>query len=294
MRINDNHKIQQRIRKAFSRAAVAYDTYSGLQEEVARELIEKVMDPLSGRQSIASVLDIGCGTGHLTFHLSDYFPNASITGLDIAAPMLRRAAAKDSSRNIHLIAADCTSLPYKKMCFDMVTSSLAYQWVPDPGAAFKETFRVLNSGGIFALATLGPQTLHELRRCYEAVKGNNGNGGLPPLLNYSSTDTLLSTMEETGYRIHRWERSVKTRRYKGLLDLLKTIKTIGAGNPYPEGDKSLARGSTLKDLGLLYEGKFIIDVDGGVGWSADAPILPRRNGGIPATYEIISIIALKH
>lgn len=40
------------------------------------------------------ILEVGCGTGRNLAHLSRLFPRARITGLDLCAPMLRRAVGK--------------------------------------------------------------------------------------------------------------------------------------------------------------------------------------------------------
>ncbi len=41
-----------------------------------------------------NALEVGCGTGHILYQLGSHYPRASMTGLDISASMLNKAAKK--------------------------------------------------------------------------------------------------------------------------------------------------------------------------------------------------------
>jgi malonyl-CoA O-methyltransferase len=51
----------------------------------------------------------------------------------------------------------------------MLFANLLLPWIDDPETVFREVARVLRKGGLFAFATLGPDSLLELRRAWLSV-----------------------------------------------------------------------------------------------------------------------------
>jgi SAM-dependent methyltransferase len=90
----------------------------------------------------AKLLDVGCGTGWLAEHFSDY------TGIDGAPEAV--AAAAERSRNV--IAGDVEEpLPFDDATFDGVVLKDLLEHVADPVAVVREVHRVLKPGGrVFA------------------------------------------------------------------------------------------------------------------------------------------------
>ena len=81
--------IDQKIRKAFSDAAVQYDVLTGLHKEIGRELIHKVKE-----RECQRILDVGMGTGWLTNRLTYFFPESNVVGIDFASGMIEMAKQK--------------------------------------------------------------------------------------------------------------------------------------------------------------------------------------------------------
>ncbi len=99
------------------------------------------------------ILDLGCGLGHNTVPLAQAFPDAEITAIDVAAPMLRYGHARAKSMGIHnikFIQANAEAIPAPAGEFDFVmtcmflheTSYVAIYKI------FAEIHRVLRSGGL--------------------------------------------------------------------------------------------------------------------------------------------------
>jgi SAM-dependent methyltransferase len=57
----------------------------------------------------------------------------------------------------------CALLPLAANSLGLVWSNLMLHWLDDPLPAFRELHRVLEVGGLLCFATLGPDTLKELR-----------------------------------------------------------------------------------------------------------------------------------
>lgn len=100
------------------------------------------------------VVDVGCGTGDLTFACLDAGAD-SVVGLDFARPMLERARAKAIRRGVEgacWVLGDATRLPFPDAALDGWCSAFVVRNIPDLDAALAEAFRVLRPGG--RLATL--------------------------------------------------------------------------------------------------------------------------------------------
>lgn len=93
-----------------------------------------------------TLLDIGCGGGHIDFHLKKHF---SVTGVDISTNML--ALAKKLNPEVTYIKGDMRTISIKDK-FDavIIADSIDYmQTKEDLRDAFKTAFQHLNPGGVF-------------------------------------------------------------------------------------------------------------------------------------------------
>jgi malonyl-CoA O-methyltransferase len=154
------------MRQDFARAAASYDEAAVLSRETGRRMVERL-----GWVKIAPkrLADIGCATGDGVRDLQRRFPDALPIAIDYAQPML--GVVRDRvpllqrlrGRPARLINADVRALPLQAHSLGLVWSNLMLHWVDNPLAAFKEVHRVLEIGGLFTFAMLGPDTLKELR-----------------------------------------------------------------------------------------------------------------------------------
>lgn len=90
------------------------------------------------------VLDVGCGSGHLT-HL--FGQQNETVGVDITNNV------QDSFRNFVFHLADATELPFLNHSFDLVVSFDVIEHVTDDLAMLQEAHRVLRPGGRLLLGT---------------------------------------------------------------------------------------------------------------------------------------------
>jgi SAM-dependent methyltransferase len=96
-----------------------------------------------------AALDFGCGVGRLTAALADHF--GSVTGVDIAAPMLDRARSLLGGRpGVEFVQNTRPDLSaFASASFDLAYSSLVLQHLPPDLAAgyLRELVRVVRPGG---------------------------------------------------------------------------------------------------------------------------------------------------
>lgn len=89
----------------------------------------------------ASVLDVGCGPGHLTRRLAAL--GFGVTGIDLDPAMIERATARGG----RYLAADAASLPFEDDAFDLVVSTLSMHHWADAHAGIAEIGRVVRPEG---------------------------------------------------------------------------------------------------------------------------------------------------
>ncbi|MDX8382499.1 MAG: methyltransferase domain-containing protein, partial [Ghiorsea sp.] len=154
------------VRRAFSGATSNYDSHAELQREIGRRLLSHLNFT---KLQPKAILDVGCGTGFFTRLLAEKYSKADIYASDLSESMVKHTKKEHPhrwpwQRKYQHAVNDAVALPFKKGSFDLVTSNLAMQWVPDPEAMIKEMRRVLAPGGLILFSTFGRRTLIELRQ----------------------------------------------------------------------------------------------------------------------------------
>lgn len=98
------------------------------------------------------VLDVGCGTGSLTFTLAGMAGLAEIAAIDYSPVFVEAASRRNSDPRIHISQADACELPFADGSFDRAFALLVLHFVPQAGKAVAEMRRVVRSGGTVAAA----------------------------------------------------------------------------------------------------------------------------------------------
>ena len=211
-----------RIAQRFDAAASNYDAASQLQYDAAARLAQRVTALTF--PSAPRVLEIGCGTGHLSRALAPCIGGSWVIS-DIAPAMIRICAASRLN-NVHsanFLVMDAERPACANGVFDLIVSSLAAQWFSDLPKALAGLSTLLAPGGVIALATLGDSTFAEWRMAHaeSGIRAATPDYPDATALRRAFPATLEVTIEEEILRV----------RHESPLDFVRGLRTIGADIP---------------------------------------------------------------
>jgi malonyl-CoA O-methyltransferase len=150
-------------RRGFDRAR-GFDAACFIHDEARARLLARLdlirLDP-------KVIVDLGCATGRGANALAARYPGAAVVAVDSSAGMLRAAAA-NATRSVTVLGGDAERLPLRAHCTELVLANFVLPWCR-PDRAFGEVARVLAEGGAVLFATLGPDSLKEVRAAFAAV-----------------------------------------------------------------------------------------------------------------------------
>ncbi len=126
---------------SFDVAGSAYGRFMGRYSEPLAVPFTKFAGVSSGDH----VLDVGCGPGALTAHLSSVTHAGHITAVDPSPPFVEAVRQRCPEADVHLAAAEV--LPFPDDVFDVALAELVVHFMSDPVAGLREMARVCRPGG---------------------------------------------------------------------------------------------------------------------------------------------------
>jgi ubiquinone/menaquinone biosynthesis C-methylase UbiE len=142
------------------------------------------------------VLDLACGPGNFTREFARTVgDDGLVVGTDVSRTMLDRGVADLEAaglRNLALIRADATELPFQDGTFDGACCFAALHLFSDPFAALDQMRRVLAPGGRIALMTSVRRqlTLRPLKPLLESASG----------MRIFESDEIVDALAERGFQ----------------------------------------------------------------------------------------------
>jgi malonyl-CoA O-methyltransferase len=117
-------------------------------------------------------VDLGCATASGARALAERYPEARVLAIDSSRGMLAAAraacAATLAGAAVSVVGGDAERLPLASGAVQLVLANLVLPWCR-PQLVFAEASRVLEAGGLLLFATLGPDSLQEVRRAWGGV-----------------------------------------------------------------------------------------------------------------------------
>jgi SAM-dependent methyltransferase len=134
--------------KFHARSAVAYEQLMGRWSRIlARPFLE-----FTGLEPGERVLDVGCGTGSLTFTLPLVADVAHVSAIDYSEVYVEAARERNPDPRITIDTADACALPFSDAAFDRALALLVLHFIPETEQAVREMCRVVRPGGVVAAA----------------------------------------------------------------------------------------------------------------------------------------------
>jgi ubiquinone/menaquinone biosynthesis C-methylase UbiE len=108
------------------------------------------------KRSNLDILDLGCGPAVIPLRLNENLKGSfhSIFGIDLsqtACKLGQKVLKNNKLENIHLLLADCESLPFRVNTFDAVLSNATFNLLTDKERGFIQIAHVIKDGGIIVI-----------------------------------------------------------------------------------------------------------------------------------------------
>lgn len=165
---------------------------------------------LTGQVTAAAprtVVDLGCGPGHLTVALANRWPQAQVIGIDASPEMIDRARAAHDGANVRFECADVQS--FNAAGTDVVVSNALLQWLPGHRGLLATWLDQLAPGAWLAFQVPGnfDSPSHALMR--SLASSPRWRGQLGSVLRHEDAvdqpGTYLRLMLDAGYHAEAWE-----------------------------------------------------------------------------------------
>lgn len=233
---------RQTVKRHFSKSAHTYNASAVMQKEVAERLAERL--PLF-KIIPERMIDLGAGTGFLSQHIRSFYPNSQLTLVDLSLPMLQKSRQHPAftsqggwrkwlgmaqEQETHFINADAYHLPFADHSVDMIVSSLMLQWCDDLDKVLAECQRVLKPDGLFYIATLGPDTLKEIRQAWRQVDGEESADDTKHISPFIDMHDVGDALSRAGFINGVLDTEHIQLTYTDASKAIKDLKDIGATN----------------------------------------------------------------
>ncbi|MDR0518028.1 MAG: methyltransferase domain-containing protein [Fibromonadaceae bacterium] len=207
----------------FNAKAHRYDLVSEPQLELAKELFNMSLDYLP--DTPPALLDIGCGTGHLSLGLAGLFPK-SLDCLDVSKEMLlvckEKLQANFPNAKWRLFENDAEDFE-PNIIYDAIYCSAAIQWFKNLSAFLAMAKKWLKPGGFLAIGALGEKTLQEIRKAYKEAAERQ----VETKAKFYSQHELISVFKKAGFSLEDSEECIYMQGFENPVSALKSLNSMG-------------------------------------------------------------------
>jgi ubiquinone/menaquinone biosynthesis C-methylase UbiE len=151
------------VRTAWDYAADAYAHGQANGRDFYRlEFFGPAQIAMCGNVTGKKLLDVGCGSGYFARAMAER--GAQVTGIDLSSKMIDHAIATGGADDYHVLDATQIADRFAADTFDMATSCMALQDMPEPVRALRAVHRVLKPGARFVISIEHPCTATPFRQ----------------------------------------------------------------------------------------------------------------------------------
>ena len=161
-------------------------------------------------------------------------------------------------------------LPLKEGEHDLVIHSLGLHWANDPVGQLIQCRRTLRPDGLLLAASLGGQTLHELRSCLAEAEIAETGGLSPRVAPMAEVRDLGALLQRAGLALPVADTVPLRVQYQSMWHLMRDLSNMGEANALQARTRTVTRPRILSRAAEIYAANF-----------------PSEDGGILATFELI-------
>jgi len=194
--------VKQQVAAHWDRRAPTFDDDFGhsIRTPAERKAWDRILDLALRERTPGDALDVGCGTGFLSFELAAR--GYRVTGIDFAPSMLAEARRKAAERAVALRFehGDAEQLTFPSQSFDLVITRHVLWTLPHPDLAIDEWIRVLRPGGRLVIVDSQADAASQLPATENARASQEyaAVGDQLPLLNGRSREQIVTMVETHG------------------------------------------------------------------------------------------------
>jgi len=206
------------------------------------------------------VLDLGCGTGHLTRQIAD--AGVDVVGLDVSREMIEQARREHPTVRFEIADGHAFELGER---FDAVFSNAALHWMPELDRVFSRVHAHLKPGGRFVFEMGGAGNLTAVRGAIELALRELGLSSEAPGApkNYLSVTQACAMLDRTGFQVVNAIRVDRPTKLEGAEGLRKWIEMFGgawlAHVPDGQRERFFALAEQHARPSLFREGLWVAD-----------------------------------
>jgi trans-aconitate methyltransferase len=186
----------------FSEISKKYENDSVVQKS-ASEILFDLLDIRSNDD----VLDLGCGTGHISKLIKEK-TKGKVIGVDPSKGMIKKAHEKFSSHDISFQVYSAEELDYKNN-FDKIFCNSAFQWFVNPAKALKSCYNSLKINGKMAIQSPAKENYcPNFLQAIEEVKNHISTKDTfayftPPWLFLNTPEEYAELFKKAGFKVEK-------------------------------------------------------------------------------------------
>ena len=237
------------------RSRAACKTGTGRCDFLLQHVANDVIDRLSLiKREFGLALNYGCH-GSLASSLLQNMPQVHhLISSDFVAELVEETSG-------FRVIADEELFPFQAESFDLIVSLLNLQWVNDLPGSLVQIRQGLKPDGVFIAATLGRDSLSELRHCLLQAEDEIYGGSSARVAPFADVRDLGHLLQRAGFTLPVTDRDLLTVRYSSCQDLMNDLRAMGASNALQARSRHPVSRRYFERVDELYHAQFA-DEDG--------------------------------
>ncbi|GFR67906.1 arginine-hydroxylase NDUFAF5, mitochondrial [Elysia marginata] len=262
-------KRMQKERAALGHGGEDASVYDYIKDEFGYRLSDRIFDI---KRKFKTVVDLGCGRGHVTKHLYNDTVE-TVYQCDLSPAMLEQAAVSPDAQT-HKMVVDEECLPFEESSVDLVVSNLSLHWVNNLPGCLAQIRHILKNDCALVGSMFGGDTLYQLRVALQLAEIEREGGFAPHISPFTTVSDLGNLMNRAGFTMLTIDIDDVAITYPSMFELMQDLKGMGENNcswsrkPQLHRDTMIAAASIYKEM-------------------------YGNEDGVPATFQVINFIGWK-